>query len=368
MRSTLALLACVVPSVECQNGDRLRGISMKCATQPELAACVRLRSWYHANCSGFYTPHRPVPMPQGSPVIAEVNARLLLPQTSVLEDFCKYGGITSRDSRVHTANELYLVHPLRLAWVVNRKAASSTITVLLKTILSLFSSTDKGRSFGCDTGKASNCRQFSGRECSSLCLTNRTVQDYFFFAFVRDPISRFYSGLSTIMGATQGSAYAGNPSQAAEFYARNNASMVVRLLNNINSGDCGYSKHGSNQRFNIHLETQAMVLSTPLKSHGVSDRDNRKMVPLDYIGRVEHLEEDFLEMLEFAASTTGLSMSENQRATFRKVLPSAHLNSHLEKKRSLDLGERLRSPWLDSLVARNFAQDLVCFPRWSLWS
>lgn len=346
----------MVTSGQCQNGDRLRSIS-KCAIQSESAACIRVRSWYGANCSGFYT--RPVPMPQGSPV----NTRLLLPQTRVLEDFCKHNGITSRDSQVHTANELYLVHPLKLAWVVNRKAASSTITVLLKTILSLFNSTGTMESFGCDQGKASKCRQFSGRVCSSLCLTNRTVHDYFFFAFVKDPISRFYSGLSTIMGATQGSAYVGNPSKAAEFYARNNASLVVRLLNNIVSGDCGYSKHGSNQRFNIHLETQAMVLSTPLELHGVRDRDNRKMVPLDYIGRVEHLKEDFLEMLEFAAYTTGLTMPATQRATFKKALSSAHLNSHLEKKRSLDLGERLRSPWLDSLVARNFAQDLVCFPR-----
>eukprot|EP00964_Phaeocystis_antarctica_P049036 scaffold28391_cov77-Phaeocystis_antarctica.AAC.4 len=171
------------------------------AIQSESAACIRVRSWYGANCSGFYT--RPVPMPQGFPV----NTRLY----SCRKRVCSRTSVSTTASpaaiakpgQVHTANELYLVHPLKLAWVVNRKAASSTITVLLKTILSLFNSTGTMESFGCDQGKASKCRQFSGRVCSSLCLTNRTVHDYFFFAFVKDPISRFYSGLSTIMGATQ---------------------------------------------------------------------------------------------------------------------------------------------------------------------
>lgn len=161
------------------------------------------------------------------------------------------------------------------------------------------------------------------------------------------------------------SVFPGNPEKAAAYYADNNATGAVRLLQRIGSGHCGFSKHGRNQRFNAHLESQAMVLSTPLPNSRRGDElGRRRMVPLDYIGRTQHLGEDLLEMLELAARATKRQLSPEQLLAVRSVLQSrnsTHKNTRDEKPRSLDMSKRLRAPWLDSLASKTFAQDVQCF-------
>ena len=97
-----------------------------CSLQPESTACMRLLQWFGPNCSGFYDAPSPAPVVLPA---APLSTRRGLPQTRVLEDFCKqpHSNRTSRDSEVHIANELFLLRPLNIAWVDNKKAASTTI-------------------------------------------------------------------------------------------------------------------------------------------------------------------------------------------------------------------------------------------------
>ena len=102
---------------------------------------------------------------------------------------------------------------------------------------------------------------------------------------------------------------------------------------------------------NEHMESMAMSLSTPIGEQGMA------MVPVDFIGAVEHLEDDFFDMLNQSGRITKLDSSQIMRIrTTLRSTDDLHLTS--EPARRL---KKMRTPALDELVAHVYAQDFICF-------
>ena len=127
---------------------------------------------------------------------------------------------------------------------------------------------------------------------------------------------------------------------------------MVKVLSGIRNRKCGY---------NQHLESQAMSLASPTQ-------DGRSMIPLDFIGRVEHFADDFLRMLRHAEEATGLSIPRAQMQGVVMLLN--HTQNRLGAPSEKDLGfaallqheiQSLRDPRLDRLVSEAYRQDATCF-------
>ena len=239
---------------------------------------------------------------------ANKKSRISLPRTVVLEDFCPGG-------RGH-ANEVVVVPQLSLIYVTTRKVASSRIQDVLQ------------RVYGADrkicAGKSHECSRFADERCTSMCLTETEIQNSFVFAVVRDPVERFYSSLS----------------QAEKGWEFNfTLDDAVDTLEAMQSGKCGHE---------LHFETQARVLSTPIL-------DGRRSIPIDFIVRMENLVDDFLEMLRVAEVRTGKSTSHTEFTMIQDMLAT--------KSNQRRNSWPFRTRELDTMVGWAFHQDVACFGR-----
>eukprot|EP00890_Picochlorum_soloecismus_P003919 jgi/Picsp_1/4528/NSC_06749-R1_predicted protein [Ostreococcus lucimarinus CCE9901] len=88
----------------------------------------------------------------------------------------------------HPANEIVVNDEFKFVYVEVRKSGSSSIRKILN---EYFNSSFNG----CPNSIPRNdsCLVIGGR-CSTLCLTEDHVEQYYFFSFVRNPEDRFYSG------------------------------------------------------------------------------------------------------------------------------------------------------------------------------
>lgn len=216
------------------------------------------------------------------------------------------------------ANEVVVSHEHKFVYVVNRKAGSSTMQELLL------------RYFGASwswcmhhTGQGAGCG-FWGR-CLSSCLSEALLREYYFFTFVRQPIDRFYSALkqSLVMYNLRGTSY------------EHMASVLRRLIE-------------ANEVWDNHLETQTHSLSTPVAYEPYA-------VPLDFIGRIETIEQDFPELIRRIEKRNGQPIP-NARAVIEEALHVTNAGGELKESIM-----QLRDPKMDELVALAYAQDLLCF-------
>lgn len=172
------------------------------------------------------------------------------------------------------------------------------------------------------------CGVLDGR-CSSLCLTETEVSSYFFFAFIRDPVERFYSCLkeSVRMGHHL----------TPEAIGERDADAV---LDAVHSGACGVDHH---------LESQALALSTPI---AFSCGGRQLAVPVDFVGRVDHLADDFLDMLARAADFTGRSLDPPELEHIARSLRTNVGNVGVGTDRGIRAGA-LRTDSLDARVFKS---------------
>ena len=157
--------------------------------------------------------------------------------------------------------------------------------------------------------------------------------------------------------------------------------LVVQMLKNMRAGVCWL---GPATRYNWHLESQALALASAVGWHPehsarhYSTHGPKHMVPLDYIGRIEHLATDFLELLDVAGHARGAPVitAEQRRALEARLLNSSAsgltaaarlLNSsasgvalNARTSRGALLEVRLRNATLDALVRQVYAQDVAC--------
>lgn len=92
--------------------------------------------------------------------------------------------------------------------------------------------------------------------------------------------------------------------------------------------------------------------------------DRHLQMPLDFIGRVEHLLDDFIEMLKRAEEKTGKQISKVQLNQLTAAL-SRHAENRIPRDPKLDKEihdavKNSRNATLDQLVRDAYAQDMVC--------
>ena len=217
----------------------------------------------------------------------------------------------------HSANEVFISREHKLVYLEVRKAASSTIRRLLRDYFQA--------SWLCnESTRRLNCTVFDGR-CSTLCLTEAELNEYFIFSFVRNPLDRFYS------------AY-----QQACNHQEHEMSQehMFKVLKDMTV---------NNFYWDPHLETMAYSLSSPVLVGGVY-----RIVPLQFIGKVENFENDFRELL---------TILRNRRLDW--VFPEVDeqelsLISNYNAK-ATGMARDLGNAASDALIHQAYGQDFVCF-------
>lgn len=175
----------------------------------------------------------------------------------------------------HPANEIVVNDDFKFVYVEIRKIGSSTIRQMLRTYFN--------SSFNhCpDSIPKSDACLVIGRRCSTLCLTEEHVQNYFFFSFVRNPEDGFFSGYKEAF----------NQRFSKRGVKLGSQTHIKEVLETIIS-----SHYHSDQ----HLESQTMSITSPL----IDGNGQMHRIPIDFIGRVEFLEDDLKDLLNILQSRT----------------------------------------------------------------
>ena len=369
-----------------------------CAYDSNSPGCLRVRSWFSPRCASYWSNAADAPPCDDArqwhcgskrhpdPLRQQTN-RTAVPLSLALEDFCEYahGAGVGRVGvhPTHMATEISVLSDQRMVFVDNKKAGSTTIANLIrdhffpdnpKRFDTLGRVGSKG-STTCDgaanDNRGSYCAIYSMKACSTICLSPPTLESHVIFAFVRDPVERFWSALAT--AAAIGSGPAG-------FVPELTFQGIASFLVGMRAGTCGFGPHRS--RCNGHLETQALALSSaamwrPVNGSSsnwlvgghrlpLSDVD-RYMVPLDFIGRIEHLATDFLELLEVVTFATGRPpLNPAARSVLEAQLlagvtnMSAFSKTNQRSSAGKSIEQRLRNASLDALIREAYAQDIAC--------
>ena len=100
-----------------------------------------------------------------------------------------------------------------------------------------------------------------------------------------------------------------------------------------------------------HLQSQALGLSTPISTGA--------RIPIDFIGRSEHLVEDFELVLDQAAQFTGRELDAQLHARLLGRLLA--VGNAMGQTSVADDIKRVRDEQLDALVRQTYSQDMACF-------
>ena len=282
--------------------------------------------WYSRSCRRFFSnrSYADNRADVNEPLLPTPSDRYKLEQTVTAEDLCRAGRQVVHP--VHAANEVVLLPQLRLGYVEVRKCASETVR---RALAEVFNATW----YRCgDAAVTSSCGvvhdSLGGLRCSTLCLDRRAVQDYYFFTFVRDPLSRFYSAFlqAGIQNRIPSSTHV-------------SARSLRQALSNIRR--CQERDH--------HLESMAMSLSSPTMRPG-------GMLPIDFIGDMGNLHGQFVRMLRLSGRWSQLTRAQTTQLT--QLLTAR--DDHGLKGQSAQL-KQLRTESIDREVQAAYAQDFACF-------
>ncbi|GMI26350.1 hypothetical protein TeGR_g9263 [Tetraparma gracilis] len=112
--------------------------------------------------------------------------------------------------------------------------------------------------------------------------------------------------------------------------------QVEDMLNRMESGACHVDEH---------LETQAVVLSSPM--------NDGHRIPIDFIIRMEHMLDDFMIMLDDIEEKTGIRPEPETEAA---------LHSELSKHKNVGTHDmEVKTEAMDARVREVYHQDFVCF-------
>ena len=327
--------------------------------------------WHSERCTQFYASRRPAGAAATLPVTvtgAATPLRVRAELTTTAEDMCAVGRNIVTPMNNVPATEVVLIPSLELAYIEMRKCGSETIRELLHHVFNATYLT-------CGLGPVpADCSKWDHR-CTTYCLSHALANQYFFFTFVRHPIARFYSAYRQ--------AHYGNKIEGVHI-------SLQELLEQLRAIEACEPR-------DQHLESMATGLSSSL--HPAIEPASRAgqastravtggMVPMDYIGELEHLEQDFFEMLvqsgrlrklndatidrlrfrlgrhyhehNASAALHGLASnaagSPQQRAAERSVDTSPAGTNGREQQLAV-----VRMEDIDRIVRRVYAQDFACF-------
>lgn len=313
-----------------------------------------VRRWLHPRCARFWDASHPEPLASNG----STGSRLQLPLTMSREDVCPRGRQVVYPW--HRASEVVLIPQLRLAYVVVRKCASTTI---LRALAAAFGNDQ--HHCGTEAAKV-QCATFTmpdeGRyRCSTACLDAVTVSEYSFFTFVRDPVDRFYSAMVTAAAESdrvdREQGVKRSKIRGAHGAGREQMVETLRRIRGCSPRD-------------QHYESMAMALSspwgseftTPLEAGTSGIRRAPPMIPIDFIGHVESLWESFVQMLH--ESERYHMVRTKQLDILRTHLNGSRLNSRTATGRLgsyARLYDSIRDPELDGIIRAAYSQDVECF-------
>jgi len=267
-----------------------------------------------------------------------------LPLVTTREDLCPRGrkDVLWRYRQVpHTGEEVIIIPPLRLVYVLGKKCGSSTIRQFFKTFFNVTFEQGAGE-LTCDDPRPS-----ANRICPSTIVDDEVVNSHFSFGVVRDPVSRFYSALKE---ANLQAELAGLP---PPYQSRADIQRLLQEQMGPENRSCGYDRH---------LASQLTELFTPFDSRyqrqGVG---GDRMLPLDFLGCIDNLAEEVMAALLLASDRAGKPLTAAEATAYYDFLKTAHFRAAGTKNRNLTLPvDEARDGELDEMVKRAHAQDLVC--------
>lgn len=240
----------------------------------------------------------------------------------------------------HEANEIIMVPQYKIAYVVVRKAASSTMQHMLRAVFGA-SQNKCGRSAVGACGEWPAWGQGEPRRCTANCLTSVDLEGYFVFSVVRHPVKRFYSSLY------QASLQDSVPMEISMLNGDRVANTLRQWLANNFTRRHG-DAHGA-EGYNQHFETQIMSLTSPLQDGAP--------VSIDFIGRSENLEGDLKIMFDAATRKTGILVQSTLVEKAIRAVQTLHRDS---KGVMHDAVAALRSPLINTLVQAAYDGDIRC--------
>lgn len=273
-----------------------------------------VESWHSPACQNFYK------QPKNNEDTNVLYALASGP-TAVAEDGFALGRAFATD-QPHPANEVTVSEQHQFVYVEVRKAASSTVRKIMQRH---FNAT--WRCPGPPAARATGCRAF-GR-CSTLCLTPEELNGYFFFSFVREPLSRFYSG-----------------------YKQATSQRGIKNLTLAHMTGVLEDAVASRYYWDPHLETQAFSLSSPV----VGAAGGAAGVPLHFLGRTESFEADFAELLgilKARSEARGVAFPQLSAADVNLAVNAGGLRTARAR--------RVGDEGVEALVRAAYAQDYACF-------
>lgn len=248
---------------------------------------------------------------------------------SVFEDFASEGGRwNSIDTTSHPYTGITMNHEYKFIYVENRKSGCTFVSSLIDLLFGAKKRT------GC-TFEPPDCMFFNG--CSTRCISDHELKDYFIFSIVRNPWSRFFSSMH----------------QAKLPPTKQHA--LSQLQSMVDTHRVG----------NKHFQTQAMALIAPI--HNLS-----LPIPLHYIGQLEDMQSDILAILNTIATRSHRALPQGYSDTVASLLDLVHDRNSSRPLVNFTPGaavghfERLKSEcgadlYLSGLVEAVYRQDYACF-------
>ena len=250
------------------------------------------------------------------------------------------------ESKATSASLVVLVPELRIAYIENRKAASTVIRQLLRVAFN-------ASYFSCGDNPVPPRCSFTeplGMRCTSKCLSIADVAEYFFFSFVRHPVERFFSALTTYMQVHKKTPHS---SHLMGGIMRSEDSVARDLLARLSScfGD-------------MHTASQTFQLNAAISNNGTQ----RAVLPVDFLGSVDRFHEHFMLLLRAANGSNTYARGRLTAAHLARA--ETALAGGYSRHSSNTSGNKygafynrlhaLRNETVDHAVANAYAQDMLC--------
>ncbi len=266
-----------------------------------------LQAWTSEPCRRFYSKHSIFPPHNSEPLLAAEDLHM--------------GGREYGVRQHLPAQEVIVSDRYKFVFTLVRKSGSATIRQKLSSVFGVTWS-------WCDEQCSAVPICYTLNRCSTYALNRTHLNDYYFFSFVRNPVSRWMS------------AYA----QAHVMWdtADANAVTLAHALETL-------QKMGNNYASEHHLQSQVHSLSS-LTFDG-------RPTPMHFIGRIERLDEDWVRVMDEIERHSGVSLP----ADARTKLAVMH---HRESNRGeyvARINVFQRSCKLRSAILAAYTQDFVCF-------
>ena len=235
------------------------------------------------------------------------------------------------NSMTMPANEITVVHKYKFVYVANRKCGQTEMNTLLRIHFG-------ARDFtGCSCENLCCGYVLSFGRCSTLCLKDTEIKDYFFFTFVRHPYDRFFSAFKQAFWILK----RGKIGEVSD------AMLALRKMNN------------SHIIPNEHFETQSLQLFSQIQN-GLAT------IPYDFIGKLENYNSDIETLFRLIANHSKMELPKSLNIFLKKLSSGTHRgmiknsSSNTSKAKLEAVRHGLPVEGVE-MIKNIYKQDYLCF-------